>query len=638
MNAPIDAGDSLIPAAPDPARARLIYQRESERHDRAVDRLFLWLLLAEWAFAIALALVVAPGAAPGRARMTHLQLAILGGGVINALPLWLIARRSGSFATRCAIAVAQSLWSGLLIHLTGGRIETHFHVFVSLAILSFYRDWRVLLPATALIAADQLVRGVYLPETIFGVADDGRWRSLEHLAWVLFEDLFLVLACLRADADVLRDAFREAKMEAAYAVIKSSNRKMERLVIERTAQLADSHEQYRLIAEGTDAVPFSYDMRQRLFLYVGPQAEHLFGWPMGEWRQPGFVDRILPPHESARLRAAVLPEHKGRLQIECQSNAVDGRPLVLRLVTSLRDEGESRIISGLMLDITELRHLEAELRQAQKLESVGRLSSGVAHEINTPVQFVSDSLHFVRDGMRDLFPLLARYRALETAAASGEATPELARALASSREAADFDYLIEHVPRALDRALEGCGRVADIVRSLKEFAHPDQKEMAVVDLNRAVESTLTIARSEYKLVADVELRLAEIPRVCCFAGEVNQVLLNIVVNAAHAIAEVVGDSGKRGRIRVETARDGEQVVIPIGDTGGGIAPEIRERIFDPFFTTKEVGRGTGQGLAIARSVVQDKHGGSLSFKTEMGVGTTFIIRLPIDGKRLGWRA
>jgi signal transduction histidine kinase len=284
-------------------------------------------------------------------------------------------------------------------------------------------------------------------------------------------------------------------------------------------------------------------------------------------------------------------------------------------------------------EIVEREKMELELRLAQKLEGLGRLAAGVAHEINTPVQFVSDSIHFVQDSIGELGPLLVKYRQLESAVAAGTATSADAAELSEARESADLDYMLENLPTALSRSLDGLGRVAAIVKSMKAFAHPDQKEMTEVDLNRAIETTLTIARSEYKLIADVETVLGEIPLVRCHAGEVNQVLLNIIVNAAHAIGDVVRGTEKKGLIRIGTERQSDSVAISISDSGGGIPLAIRDRIFDPFFTTKEVGKGTGQGLAIARSVIQEKHGGTLGFESELGKGTTFTIRLAIDGSR-----
>lgn len=284
----------------------------------------------------------------------------------------------------------------------------------------------------------------------------------------------------------------------------------------------------------------------------------------------------------------------------------------------------AQVNASLAREMKTRSQMEIELRQAQKLEAVGRLAAGVAHEINTPVQFVSDSVHFVRDAMNDLTRLVEAYRA----ALAG--SPAAAR-IADAEEEADLGYLLAHVPKALDRSIDGLQRLSTIVRSMKEFAHPDQKEMSAVDLNHAIQSTLTIARSEYKYVADVDLDLGPLPLVTCHGGDVNQVVLNIVVNAAHAISDRVAGRDTRGTIGVHTHQEGPTVVIAISDTGGGIPKDVQDRIFDPFFTTKEVGRGTGQGLAIARTVI-DKHGGELTFVTEMGKGTTFLIRLPIEGR------
>jgi signal transduction histidine kinase len=267
---------------------------------------------------------------------------------------------------------------------------------------------------------------------------------------------------------------------------------------------------------------------------------------------------------------------------------------------------------GRLTDSLEARRLiEAELVHAQKLESVGRLAAGIAHEINTPVQFVNDSLHFVREAVDDLFVLVAHPTTVEI----------------------DLPYLTEEVPKALARAHDGLGRVALIVRSMRQFAHPGG-ELQAIDLNDAIAATLVVARNEYKYVADLETEFGALPPVECLPGELNQVVLNIVVNAAHAIAEVVGTSGARGTLHVATRRVGDDVVIAIRDTGAGIPETIRHRIFDPFFTTKEIGKGTGQGLAIARSVVVDKHHGKLTFESEIGRGTTFTIQVPLAGVRV----
>jgi PAS domain S-box-containing protein len=303
---------------------------------------------------------------------------------------------------------------------------------------------------------------------------------------------------------------------------------------------------------------------------------------------------------------------------------------VLVSATVFRDaaSGGSLRVIYMAIDIRDRKKLEVELRQAQKLESVGRLAAGVAHEINTPVQFVGDSLSFIRDAMADLSRLILKYQELHAAAIL---PPTVAAAMTEAEEYADLAYLMEQVPLALERAVDGVNRVATIVRSLRAFAHPDETAMSLVDLNKGIEDTLVIASNEYKYVATIETDLGALPRVTCHGGDVNQVVLNIVVNAAHAIRDVVDRTETMGLIRIRTWTDEGFAAISIGDTGGGIPEAIREQIFDPFFTTKSVGHGTGQGLAIARSVICDKHRGELTFETEIGKGTTFTIRLPIAG-------
>ena len=196
----------------------------------------------------------------------------------------------------------------------------------------------------------------------------------------------------------------------------------------------------------------------------------------------------------------------------------------------------------------------------------------------------------------------------------------------------DIDYLLEEVPQAIGQSLEGIERVTKIVRAMKNFSHPGVKEKAAVDINESIENTITICRNEWKYVAEMETDFdTNLPTVLCLPGEVNQVLLNLIINAAHAVAKVVGDgSDTKGTIRISTSLDDDWVEIRIADNGCGIPDEIQSKVFDPFFTTKDVGKGTGQGLTIAHSVIVDKHGGTIDFQTQAGQGTTFIIRLPID--------
>jgi len=282
-------------------------------------------------------------------------------------------------------------------------------------------------------------------------------------------------------------------------------------------------------------------------------------------------------------------------------------------------------VDGTISDITAVKQMEAELRVAQRLEAVGQLAAGIAHEINTPMQFVGDGIRFLAESFDGLDRLVAEYRTLcEEAAAARLDAPGVAVRIEDAEQAADLAYLRERVPAALERTLDGVGRVATIVAALRDFGRPGQVQQEPADLNAAIESTLVVAQSEFKYVADLDVQLGGLPPVLCNLSELNQVFLNLVVNAAHAIA----DSGKRGVIGIRSWRERDAVVIVIADTGVGIEPGLRERIFDPFFTTKAVGRGTGQGLAISRSIVVDKHGGSLTVDSEVGRGTAFTIRLP----------
>ncbi|MBI5387353.1 MAG: PAS domain S-box protein [Verrucomicrobia bacterium] len=326
--------------------------------------------------------------------------------------------------------------------------------------------------------------------------------------------------------------------------------------------------------------------------------------------------------------------------VELRLKRQDGQPFWGRLNARVMRDAAGKILhfDGTIEDITmrkqfeeERNRMEIQLRHAQKLESIGQLAAGIAHEINTPTQFIGDNMRFLRDAFGEVQKLVTHYGALLEAARRNAITPELLAENDAARQAADLDYLQAEIPSALDQSLEGVGRVTKIVRAMKDFSHPGAEEKSLADLNKAIESTLTVCRNEWKYVAEVVTEFdPALPSVPCVVSEFNQVILNLVINAAHAIADVIGkDSGAKGRITVTTKHDGDWVEIRVQDTGAGIPESVRHRIFTPFFTTKGVGKGTGQGLAIARGVVVERHGGSIHFETETGRGTSFIIRLPI---------
>ncbi|TPV95168.1 MAG: hypothetical protein B7733_11320 [Myxococcales bacterium FL481] len=278
--------------------------------------------------------------------------------------------------------------------------------------------------------------------------------------------------------------------------------------------------------------------------------------------------------------------------------------------------------------------MEIELRFAQKLEAVGQLAAGIAHEINTPMQFVGDSVQFIRDAVDDLAVVVTKYRDLRIAVADHRQHARQVADLVELEDELELDNLQGELDGAFERAISGISRVSEIVRAMKEFSHPGSREMSPVDVNRTLTNALTVARHEYKYVATVELDLGEIPEVCGHGGDLHQVFINIIVNATHAIADRYPNRDQLGKISIRTSlRDETTVMVEISDTGTGIPDDIRQRIFDPFFTTKEVGRGTGQGLAIAHSVVADKHHGSLAVESTVGEGTTFLIGLPVKQPR-----
>lgn len=297
-------------------------------------------------------------------------------------------------------------------------------------------------------------------------------------------------------------------------------------------------------------------------------------------------------------------------------------------------EVRARVSAQLRLAVTsrELEKSQAELLRAQKLEAIGQLAAGVAHEINTPAQFVGDNTRFLEESFSDLVGLLTGLQAMVSSPDDQGDADSLLKKIASDLEEADVEYLLENIPRALERSIHGLDRISKIVKAMKEFSHPGCSEKEQVNINRAIESTATVARNEWKYVADVEFDLdPDLPAVPCLLGDFNQVVLNLIVNAAHAIADGISDEGEeRGKITVTTRSVGDCVEIRIKDTGTGIPEDIQKRIFDPFFTTKEVGKGTGQGLAIAHSVITDGHGGSIHCESVVGEGTTFVISLPIS--------
>lgn len=335
------------------------------------------------------------------------------------------------------------------------------------------------------------------------------------------------------------------------------------------------------------------------------------------WVDSATPQSLLP--EPAREDVRVIPE--------VAFTAADGERRFLNVTTtpvSYGAQGNGLLVLG--TDTTEQRSLESRARHSQKLESVGQLAAGIAHEINTPIQYVGDSIHFLQEAFDDMHAILASYKDLRSCVKDIDSAARALEKVDEAEEEADLELLEEEVPGAIQRAIEGVNRVANIVGAMKRFAHPGAANFAPADLNEAVRTTLTVANNELRYIAKVNQQLGSIPAVECDLGDINQVLLNLLVNAAHAIEE---KSDEKGTITVRTRLRDNRVIIEVSDTGCGIPSEAEGNVFDPFFTTKEVGKGTGQGLAIAHTIICEKHCGQLTFDSSPERGTTFYIELPV---------
>jgi PAS domain S-box-containing protein len=373
-------------------------------------------------------------------------------------------------------------------------------------------------------------------------------------------------------------------------------------------------------------------------------SEKLFGYTASEAIGRNITLLFVPEHQDDHLKNLEKIRNGERIERFEGVRVKKGGDLVdvSVILAAVRDPSGQvqgvyanyRDIAGRKRAERERENLEVQLRHALKLESIGQLAAGIAHEINTPAQYIGDNTRFLQDAFRDLESVYRLYQELLEVAVQSDLTREAADKVRTLARSVDDGYLLAEIPKAIDQTLEGINRVTTLVAAMKEFSHPGKKEKTPTDLNRGIENTIAVSRNEWKYVAEMETHYdPSLPLVPCLPGDLNQVILNLIVNAAHAIADV-DRSGERGKIVVRTRQGQHWVEIEVQDTGAGIPEHARDHIFEPFFTTKDVGKGTGQGLAIARSVVVDKHGGTIQFVTETGKGTTFTIRLPLGGESL----
>jgi PAS domain S-box-containing protein len=597
-------------------RCAELFKEQQQAIIQHTDWLFARLMILQWLGGIVAAITISPRTWSGAQSQVHLHLwvAVFLGGFITSLPVLFAFTQPGKVLTRHTIAVGQMLMSGLLIHLTGGRIETHFHIFGSLAILAFYRDWRVLVSASAVVYLDHLLRGMFWPQSVYGVLNAPVWRSLEHAGWVLFEVLFLIISIRKSQSEMFIVAERQARLEAV-------NEDIERAVTERTAELTQENLERRQAEERL--------RKSQAQLAQAQQIAHV-----GSWEWDLVADKVVWSDETARLYGQA-PDALGSSMAQCfqrlhPDDVTPSRAIMEGAIRDLRPfECEHRVILpdgtertlhgrgeivadengkpvrmvGTAQDITHvkkaadaLRRSEEQLRQAQKMEAVGRLAGGVAHDFNNLLTVVT--------GYTDLM-----IRQLD--------------------DKSTLRQEAEEIRRAAERA-------AGLTRQLLAFSRKQVLQPRVLDLNEIMAGMEKMLR---RLIGeDIELRTvfeSKLGQVRADRGQLEQVILNLVVNARDAMP-------RGGKLTIQTANVfidqrttyrsrgleiGEYVMFAISDTGVGMTDEIKAHLFEPFFSTKGVGKGTGLGLATCYGIVTQSEG-DIRVYSEPGSGTTFKIYLP----------
>ncbi|WP_306149374.1 MULTISPECIES: sensor histidine kinase [unclassified Roseibium] len=336
----------------------------------------------------------------------------------------------------------------------------------------------------------------------------------------------------------------------------------------------------------------------------------------------------------AWVKAHAGPESRADdSSVEGEVGRSEGENIPVRI--SCADIGYDGLLLWILVDVrkdrahaAEKQMLERTLNQAQKMEALGTLASGVAHEINTPIQYVGDNVKFLKEFYDSMTGLLAAYEPLKSAVEKQGLFPELTKTIAERYEAEDIEFTIEETPVAIEQSLHGLEQVASIVSAIREFSHPGDAELKQVDINSIIETTVSVSRNSWKHNAELNLDLADnLPEIIGHPGDLHQVFINLLGNAADAIEEK--ELSKLGQLHIRTTRTEKWVEVTVADNGVGIDEATMERVFDPFFTTKAPGKGTGQGLAIVYKIVQVKHGGQIRIDSKPGKGTTFTLKFPI---------
>ncbi|MGV3661923.1 MAG: PAS domain S-box protein [Prosthecobacter sp.] len=619
------------------APAKNVLRRAEElfrMHQREIwvrtDRMFAGLMALQWLAGIFFALVISPQTWTGSQSQInpHVWAAVFLGGIIASVPIFLAMRRPGTVLTRHTIAVGQMLTSALFIHLLGGRIEGHFHVFGSLAFLACYRDWRVLATATVVTALDHFLRGMFAPETVYGIEAASQWRWLEHAAWVIFEDIFLILSIRESLPEMFGNAERQARLEL-------TNAHLDQRVTERTKELETaSQAALKMMEEAVQAretveainkeLQRQIGQRQRAeesqarlamaveqsaeavvitdpdanILYVNPAFERCTGYTREE--AVGQNARILKSgkHDAAFYREMWASLSRGQVwEGRFINRRKDGSTYEEEALISTIRDASGRIVNYVAVkrDITERLKTERLALRSQRMESIGTLAGGIAHDLNNVLAPIMMSIELLKIQERDP----KRLSMLSTIAGSAK-------------------------------------RGAAMVRQVLSFARGVEGEQEEVRIGGLLSEIEKISNETFLKCIRVKSDIPEdLWSVQGDATQLHQVLLNLCVNARDAMPNggtltitannVMLDEHYAGMN--SEAKHGPYVVIQVEDTGTGMPPEVIDRIFEPFFTTKELGKGTGLGLSTSMAIVKS-HGGFVRVYSEVGVGTKFRVHLP----------
>lgn len=617
-------------------RARELFESQRIRIACRTDRMFALLMLIQWIGGIIAAVFVSPRTWAGSIPSTHIHVwsALICGGLLSGLPIYLGLHHPGRPVTRYTIAVAQMLWSALLIHLTGGRIETHFHVFGSLAFIAIYRDWRVLIPATIVIAADHAIRGVFWPQSVYGVLSATPWRTVEHSAWVMFEVIVLIRSCRMSTDEMWQIGIQRAELE-------QTNERIEQEVRQRTEELRESLAWKAVILDSAAEGIITFDATGRI-KEANRAAQRMFDLErdalIGESVSVLMSDSPDPRRESS-------PDHF----IEtCRESAVgtrrevsglrrDGLRFPIDLSVSAVDHGSERSFTAILRDLTEQKTAQAELarinedlRTASRRAGMAEVATGVLHNVGNVLNSVNVSASMASDRIRGsrVSGLARAVQLMDEHAADlgrffkeddkGRQLPSYLGMLARHLSDEQSEVLSE-----LQSLTENIDHIKNIVSMQQSYASATGI-LETVSVNDVLDDALRITSTS---LARHDIRInrefGEIDPIATDKQRVIQILVNLIRNAKQAMSE--GRSAA-ATITLQTEDVADEVVIRVIDTGVGISADNLARLFRHGFTTKADGHGFG--LHHSAQAAKDL-GGELSAESDgVGRGATFTLKLP----------